>query len=130
VQQAFAVGAGQAVLLVEDDVSVAAVAVDILESLGMTVVTAETAPHALDKLKRGTFDLMLTDIVMPGGMTGVELARRAAKAHPSMRIALTSGYVGEDVDQALADAPWPFLRKPYSADDLRRLLSDTTAMPA
>ncbi|WP_162238774.1 PAS domain S-box protein [Brevundimonas sp. Leaf363] len=124
------VGAGQTVLLVEDDAGVAAIAVDILEGLGMRVVTAETGPQALERLKRGAFDLMLTDIVMPGGMTGVELARRAAKSHPQMRVALTSGYVGEDVDEALADAPWPFLRKPYSADDLRRLLSTSPDMPA
>ena len=41
-----------------------------------------------------------------------------------MRIMLTSGYAGEDVDVALADAPWPFLRKPYSGEQLREALGD------
>jgi len=41
-----------------------------------------------------------------------------------MRIVLTSGYAGDDVDEALKDAPWPFLPKPYSADRLRRILDE------
>ena len=110
-------------LLVEDDAGVAAIATDILTAQGWRVSAADTAPAALALLEDSTFDVMLTDIVMPGGMTGVELARRAAADHPAMRIILTSGYAGEDVDQALSDAPWPFLRKPYSAEDLARLLA-------
>ncbi|MFN4042007.1 MAG: PAS domain S-box protein [Brevundimonas sp.] len=110
-------------LLVEDDAGVAAIATDILTAQGWRVTAADTAPAALALLERGRFDVMLTDIVMPGGMTGVELARTASAAHPAMRIILTSGYAGEDVDQALSDAPWPFLRKPYSAEDLARLLA-------
>jgi CheY-like chemotaxis protein len=96
----------------------------------MTVAAAESAPQALELLKTGRFDVMLTDIVMPGGMTGVELARRCAKDYPRMRIVLTSGYVGDDVEKAMADAPWPFMRKPYSADDLRRAMNEATALPA
>lgn len=116
--------AGRRILLVEDDAAVAAVATDLLKSMGLEVTAAETARHALDLLKKSAFDLMLTDIVMPGGMTGVELARRVAADHPGMRIVLTSGYAGDDVDEALKDAPWPFLSKPYSADRLRRLIDD------
>ena len=116
--------AGRRILLVEDDAAVAAVATDLLKSMGMEVTTADSAPHALDVLKKKAFDLMLTDIVMPGGMTGVELARRVAAEHPSMRIVLTSGYAGDDVDEALKDAPWPFLSKPYSAEQLRRIIDE------
>ncbi|WP_312599398.1 hypothetical protein [Brevundimonas sp.] len=46
-----------------------------------------------------------------------------------MRIALVSGYVGDDVDEVLADTPWPLLRKPYSSDQLRGLLEQLTAAP-
>lgn len=120
---------GRRILLVEDDVAVAAVAMDLLKSMGLEVTAAETGPHALDVLKKKPFDLMLTDIVMPGGMTGIELARRVAADHPAMRIVLTSGYAGDDVDEALKDAPWPFLSKPYSADQLRRII-DEGEMPA
>lgn len=119
------------VLLVEDDVAVAAVAMDLLKSMGLDVTAAESGPQALEILRRrkGRFDLMLTDIVMPGGMTGIDLARRVAADHPAMRIVLTSGYVGDDVDAALKDAPWPFLSKPYSAEQLRRII-DEGELPA
>ncbi|WP_245158181.1 MULTISPECIES: PAS domain S-box protein [unclassified Brevundimonas] len=113
---------GGRLLLVEDDPAVASVAADILTSGGWTVTAVESAQAALDRLQRTQFDLMLTDIVMPGGMTGVDLARKASDTWPALRIVLTSGYVGEDVDRALADAPWPFLSKPYSAENLLRVL--------
>ncbi len=113
---------GRRLLLVEDDVGVAAIALELLQSMGMQVTVAETGPDALDRLRSDVFDVMLTDIVMPGGMTGIELARQTARQWPDMRIVLTSGYAGDDVDEALADAPWPFLRKPYSGDELARIL--------
>ncbi len=116
--------AGRRLLLVEDDVSVAVVALELLESLGLEVRAVETAPQALDLLKREKFDMMLSDVVMPGGMTGIELARACSRDYPDMRVVLTSGYAGEDVDAALADAPWPFLRKPYSGEQLARILGE------
>jgi len=121
--------AGGRLLLVEDDVSVAVVALELLEGLGLEVRTVETGPQALELLALERFDVMLSDIVMPGGMTGIELARQCERDHPHMRIVLTSGYAGEDVDAALADAPWPFLRKPYSGEQLARVLGDV-AEPA
>lgn len=114
--------AGRRLLLVEDDPGVAAVALELLETLGLEVQTADTGPRALEALEAGPFDMMLSDVVMPGGMTGIELARRCARDYPGMRIVLTSGYAGEDVDKALADAPWPFLRKPYSGEQLAQAL--------
>ena len=122
--------AGQTILLVEDDTGVAAIATDLLRGMGMTVETAETAAEALALLEKKTFDVMLSDIVMPGGMTGVELARTCAERWPAMSILLTSGYAGDDVDLALTDAPWPFLRKPYSAEQLREALGDLLATAA
>lgn len=116
--------AGRRLLLVEDDESVAVVALELLESLGLDVRAVETGPQALERLKRERFDIMLSDVVMPGGMTGIELARLCERDYPAMRVVLTSGYAGEDVDAALADAPWPFLRKPYSGEQLARVLGD------
>lgn len=116
-------------LLVEDDTSVAAVALELLQETGFEVRTAETAPEALELLARETFDIMLSDVIMPGGMTGIELAHRVSRTHPAMRVVLTSGYAGDDVDAALKDTPWPFLRKPYSGEELARILGgsdDTT----
>ncbi|HZW15834.1 MAG TPA: PAS domain S-box protein [Brevundimonas sp.] len=119
-----AMAAGRRLLLVEDDAGVAAVAQELLEGLGLEVRTAENGPEALERLREARFDIMLTDVVMPGGMTGIELARECARSWPEMRIVLTSGYAGEDVDAALADAPWPFIRKPYSGRQLADVLGD------
>lgn len=116
--------AGRRLLLVEDDISVSAVALELLEGLGLEVRAVESAPQALDLLKRERFDMMLSDVVMPGGMTGIELARRCGRDYPDMRVVLTSGYAGDDVDAALADAPWPFLRKPYSGEQLALILGE------
>jgi len=120
---------GQRLLLVEDDVGVAAIAVDLLAGLGLQVETVETGAEALSALARIPFDIMLSDVVMPGGMTGIELARQAAGLYPALRIILTSGYAGEDVDDALADAPWPLVRKPYSGEELARVLGRVPVDP-
>nr|WP_316627403.1 PAS domain S-box protein [uncultured Brevundimonas sp.] len=120
---------GGRLLLVEDDPGVAAVALEILEELGLDVDLAQNGQDALRALEQAAFDMMLTDVVMPGGMSGVDLARAAARSWPEMRIALVSGYVGEDVDEVLSDTPWPLLRKPYSSDQLRGLLEQLTITP-
>ena len=121
---------GGRVLLVEDDPGVAAVALEILKELGLEAELAENGQEALRLLAGTAFDIMLTDVVMPGGMSGVDLARAAARAWPELRIALMSGYVGEDVDEVLADIPWPLLRKPYSSEQLRDLLEQLKTAPA
>ena len=116
--------AGRRLLLVEDDPGVASVAQELLEGLGFEVRTAENGPQALEGLQQEHFDIMLTDVVMPGGMTGIELAHQCARTWPHLRIVLTSGYAGDDVDAALADAPWAFIRKPYSGEQLAAVLGD------
>lgn len=117
---------GRSLLLVEDDIAVATIAVDLLAGMGLEVEAVENGPDALAALSRRRFDIMLSDIVMPGGMTGFELARQAASRDPKLRIILTSGYAGDDVDAALAEAPWPFIRKPYSSEQLMVALGRST----
>ena len=101
---------------------------DLLKSFGLDVVAVENADQALTALEASSFDLMLTDIVMPGGMSGIDLARVTARRWPAMHIVLTSGYAGDDVDQALKDAPWPLLPKPYAAEELQRRLGEILAL--
>lgn len=110
-------------LLVEDDPQVSEMAVALLSGFGLKISVAATAAQALSRLGRRRFDLMLSDVVMPGGMTGIELARICAERWPAMKILLTSGYVGEDVDAALADAPWLLLPKPYSGEQVLEALT-------
>jgi len=119
---------GRRVLLVEDDRAVSAVAMDMLISFGLDVVAVENADQALTALEASTFDLMLSDIVMPGGMSGVDLARAAAARWPDLHIVLTSGYAGDDVDKALKDAPWPLLPKPYASEQLQRRLGEILSL--
>jgi len=125
-----AIPSGRRLLLVEDDTGVAAVAMELLMGLGLDVEAVESGPEALQALARSHFDVMLSDVVMPGGMTGIELARQCAVDYPALRILLTSGYAGDDVDEALSDAPWPFLRKPYSGDQLRKALGEVLPLDA
>ena len=64
---------------------------------------------------------MLTDLIMPGGMNGVELAHAAVALRPGLPVILTSGYTGEALGAA-ADAPWPLLAKPYPAEALAAII--------
>ncbi len=71
-------------------------------------------------------DLLLTDIIMPGGMDGAALAREAARRHPDLRVLLTTGYQGDAEAEGL-----PVLRKPYHLQDLAAALAvAASAAPA
>jgi signal transduction histidine kinase/CheY-like chemotaxis protein len=81
------------ILLVEDDDFVRAHAERVLEALGYDVTAAPNGPAALELLRGdGAFDLLFTDIVMPGGMTGKILAEQAVTMRPSLKVLYASGY--------------------------------------
>jgi len=110
------------VLLVEDDAAVGDMIAAMLEDSGHRVRRAEDARQALEILKHpGAVDLMLTDVVMPGALSGVDLAHQALALRPALPIILSSGYTGDTLKSAAA-APWPLLRKPYSSEDLSRTI--------
>jgi len=113
-------GAGQIVLVVEDDMEVRTIVATMLERLGFSVVHAADGPAALTVLGQGRpFDLMITDIVMPKGMTGIQLAKDAYEKWPRMPVIFTSGY-SEDT-KAVADVVrtgGAFLGKPFSRAQL------------
>jgi len=111
------------VLLVEDDAPVGDLVAAMLEDLGHRVMRAENADDALPVLRAETrVDLLLTDVVMPGGRTGVDLAREAVGLRPALPVILSSGYSGDALGPA-DDAPWPLLRKPYSAQALDQMIA-------
>ncbi|HET6971738.1 MAG TPA: ATP-binding protein, partial [Phenylobacterium sp.] len=115
---------GLRVLLAEDDGQVAELVGDMLEDLGHTVRHAENADAALALLYAGEpFDLLLTDLIMPGDKSGVDLAREAVTMRPGLPVVLSSGYTGEVLTPA-EDTPWPLLRKPYGAEQLARVIAD------
>src|SRR6185437_6924384 len=100
--------AGRRILLVEDNEDVAQVTRQMLHGMGFSVEAATRARAALDLLDQARFDLMLTDVVMPDGMNGLELARITRARYANLPVLLTSGY-NDVVPQA---AEFPLLRKP------------------
>ena len=107
----------------------------MLESLGYHVLYASNGPEALEILQEGEeVDLLFSDIVMPRGMTGVELAREAHRRRPDMKILLTSGFAGGRSGREPSTTPqtgeFPFLPKPYTVSDLARRLRETFRVPA
>ena len=112
------------VLLVEDDAQVGDMVAAILEELGHAVTRADGVAPALEALAGpAPFDLMLTDLIMPGALTGVDLAHEAVKLRPGLPVILSSGYTGDTLASA-DSAPWPLLRKPYTADALAEALAE------
>jgi CheY-like chemotaxis protein len=120
-------GSGR-VLLVEDDPSVLTFVAGQLTSLGYDVEAVPTGVDALERLHRDSqFDLVFTDVMLPKGISGVELARKARGLNPKMKILLTSGYPEEVFHaQGRPDEGTLLLRKPYRrkdlADTLRKVL--------
>jgi two-component system NtrC family sensor kinase len=111
------------ILAVEDDPMVAEVVRSLLEEAGHEVHTARSAQEALDYvLAGGAVDLLFSDIVMPGGMSGVELAREVRKRKPNLPIILTTGYSEMAADAV--DGGFPLLRKPYASGALRAAIQD------
>jgi CheY-like chemotaxis protein len=108
------------VLLVEDNPEVAEVTKGLLEQLGCQVEVAPQAQAALDALARATFDLVVSDIVMPGAMNGVELAYAIRERHPKLPVILASGYSKAAEQAAHAFA---VLRKPYQLNELSRVMA-------
>jgi len=110
---------GETVLLVEDDADVRAVTEALLVEFGCRVLTAENGPGAMAVLERGEpLALLLSDVIMPGGMSGVDVARAANRLRPDLPILLATGYAAGRLPDVAADTPWPVLRKPFRMDDL------------
>jgi CheY-like chemotaxis protein len=113
------------VLLVEDDREVAALAVDLLNSLRFRVTHVSGPESALGALANGRdIDIVLSDIMMPGGVSGVELAREIRRRYKKMPIVLTTGYV--ESASSLKDKEFGLLLKPYSLKDLASALGVDT----
>jgi PAS domain S-box-containing protein len=110
------------VLLVEDDEDVAALTEEMLRHLGHQVARVASATSAIESFGNGAVpDLVLTDVVMPGGQDGLDLARRLAKERPGLPIVLCSGFSGAPL--RVAAAGLPLLRKPFGLEDLRQALA-------
>jgi PAS domain S-box-containing protein len=108
------------VLLVEDNPDVASVSSNLLEQLGYTVRRVADAEAALREIERNNVDLVFSDIVMPGKIDGLSLARRLREIRPDLPILLATGY-----SDAAADVrgDFPILRKPYEIHQLSQAIA-------
>jgi CheY-like chemotaxis protein len=118
-------GGSETILVVEDDDAVRELVTDQLRRLGYRVLAAGNGPSARDILYGGEkVDLLFTDVMMPGGVTGTELAAEAERQLPSLKILLTTGY-SEAPSLDSARRAVALLRKPYRTRELARTVRET-----
>src|SRR5207247_3825205 len=115
------------ILVVEDEPDVRSIIRRQLESLGHRVLVAEAATEALLLVNvqgRGAPELLLTDVVLPSGMNGIELASAAREARPGLRVIVMSGYTAvPEAQQRIRETGSPLLSKPFTTPQLERAVN-------
>jgi CheY-like chemotaxis protein len=113
-------GRQEVVLVVEDDDKVRSLSVEMLRELGYQVLEAADGPRALQILEvRDDVALLFTDVVLPGGMTGAQVAARAKASHPALQVLFTTGYARNAiVHHGRLDPGVQLLTKPFTFADL------------
>ena len=109
------------VLVVDDETRLASVTVKLLTMIGCEAEAVYSPDAALERMRDGNFNALFSDIVMPGPMDGVALAKTLKEMNPELKIVLASGYSANTMGdiQMLGS----FVRKPYDLDDLRALFN-------
>ncbi|EDM79081.1 multi-sensor hybrid histidine kinase [Plesiocystis pacifica SIR-1] len=115
-------GGHEQVLLVEDDDQLRTLTIMVLTRLGYVVAAAEDGERALERFASESFDLVLSDVIMPG-ISGPELVRRLVAEQPKLEWLLMSGYAGDAIDLAEVD-PRRVLSKPFSVRELAARLRE------
>ncbi|WP_250475943.1 PAS domain S-box protein [Caballeronia sp. GAFFF1] len=124
-------GGTETILVVEDDQKVQSTVIEMLTDLGYHVLKADNADQALVVLSSGVhIDLVFTDVVMPGSLKSPEMARRAVKMQPNLRVLFTSGYTHNAiVHGGRLDPGVELLSKPYSREDLASKIRQMLGTP-
>jgi signal transduction histidine kinase/CheY-like chemotaxis protein len=120
-------GGDETILIVEDEEILREMARDILKDCGYHLLEASTGREALElwRERASDIDLLLTDMVMPEGISGVDLAERLLADRPDLKIIFTSGYTSSEINaEMLARSQARFLQKPYSHTTLARTVRD------
>jgi CheY-like chemotaxis protein len=121
-------GCGERVLVVEDNVDVRRVTVRQLTALGYQVVEAENGPDGLEVLAHDHgVDIVFTDIVMPGGMTGIEMIAAARQHRPGLKALFTTGFSAAAANNNRLTGADLVISKPYRAADLAAKLREALA---
>ncbi len=121
-------GGHETSLVVEDDPLVRGYVIAQLGGLGYKTLIASDAEAALAMVDQGAaFDLLFTDVVMPGGKNGRELAEAVRRRRPGVKVLYTSGYTDEFVHEGRLDSGIALLRKPYRKAELSRKIREVLA---
>lgn len=124
-------GRGETILVVEDEADVRHLAVRMLEGLNYRVLTTGDAQEALLRIASdGSIDLVLTDVLLPGGMTGFELAKAIEATFPTLAVTFMSGYARDRNDDPAEDRPRPVLPKPFHLHQLASHIRAALDAPA
>ena len=121
---------GETILVVEDDESVRGYTVAALRELGYLVVEAVDGPSAVQVLEMGAtertkIDMVFTDVVLPGGMTGAQVAARARELYPTVKVLFTTGYARNAIfHHGRLDKGVQLITKPFSFNDLAAKIRD------
>lgn len=123
-------GAGETVLVVEDDPRLRQLTCDRIAGLGYRVLMAGDGAAAMRLLDQQLdVRLLFSDIVMPGSMSGLDLAKRGRERYPALRVVLTTGYAPELADETSENSSMLILRKPYRKAELARVLREALRAP-
>jgi PAS domain S-box-containing protein len=116
----------ETILVLEDDDDVRTYTVEILRELGYRVIEAHDGPSALRLLERQTrVDLLFSDVVLPGGMTGAQVAEQARRLRPGLKVLFTTGYARNAIiHQGRLDKGVRLITKPFNAADLAMKVRD------
>ena len=120
-------GGTETILIVEDEEILREMAREILQNYGYNILEASSGREAFDVWNRHTDEihLLLTDMVMPEGISGIQLAERLLSDRPDLKIILTSGYSSNEVNaELMARSQARFLQKPYSHNNLAKIVRD------
>ncbi len=119
-----AAAAGEVVLVVEDDADLRELIVELLRELGFQVFDAADGASALKILEQTDWiDLLLSDVILPGGILGPDIAATARRAHPELKVMFISGYTdGAEVTAVGSETEIELLRKPFKMTELGQRL--------
>ena len=120
-------GKGESVLLIEDDSDVRSLTLEMLKHLGYQVTDVPDAATAHEALARGPrFDLVLSDVVLPGGTSGPEFAEQAIRKHPNLKVLFMSGHSAQTaMGKGSLGEKWMLLDKPFRMERLAKALRES-----